>query len=245
MAKNCPIMTRMKYAFDDRQRYYLTRRTPVILRLDGKAFHAYCKPLKNRFDPSFMEVMNLTAIKLCESIQNAQVAFIQSDEVSILLHDYKRLTSEGWFDYCKSKVESISAAIASVEFTINSNLIWGNNIKSAYFDSRAFNIPEFEVNNYFIARQRDSIKNSINSLGQSLYSTRELYGKKLSQVQDMTIAKGSNWNDLPTSWKRGRCIVKSNCIINNVERIKWIVDNEIPEFTQDKNYIEQYLSSNN
>jgi tRNA(His) 5'-end guanylyltransferase len=259
MSKNCPVMTRIKSNYEQRQCYYLTRRTPVIIRLDIRAAHTYCKPLKDRFDPAFMEVMDLTAIKLAESIQGVQIIYQQSDELSILLHDYKELTSEAWFDYNKSKIESISAAIASVEFTINSNLIWDRGvhihreldtiiespkIKSAYFDSRSFNLPEHEVNNYFVARQRDCIRNSINSLGQSLYSPKELHGKNLSQVQDMTFAKGHNWNDLPNSWKRGRCVVKTNVVINDVQRSKWVVDNDIPEFTQDVSYIEHYLKTN-
>jgi tRNA(His) guanylyltransferase len=97
---------------------------PVIIRLDGRAFHSYTAPLKDRFDPNFMKVMNLTAIKLCEEIQDAQLGFVTSDEISILLHDYKKLTSDAWFDYNQSKIESISAAIASVKFTRNSHLIW-------------------------------------------------------------------------------------------------------------------------
>lgn len=253
-------MQRIKESYENRQKYYLNRRIPAIIRLDMKTAHSYCKPLKNRFDTAFMEVMNLTAIKLAESIQGTQVIYLQSDEISILLHDYKDLTSEAWFDYNMSKIESISAAIASVEFTINSdhiwskiasdtfttnsNIIWKDFIKSAYFDSRSFNLPEQEVNNYFVARQRDCIRNSINSLGQSLYSAKELHGKNLSQVQELTFVKGHNWNDLPTSWKRGRCVVKTNVIVNNVERSKWIIDNDIPEFTQNTNYIEQYLKTN-
>lgn len=118
-------MTRMKTFYEKRHQYYLTRHIPVIIRLDMKCGHSYCRPLKDRFDSNFIQVMNLTAIKLAESIQGAQVIYLQSDEISILLHDYKELTSEAWFDYNKSKIESISAAIASVEFTTYSNLIWG------------------------------------------------------------------------------------------------------------------------
>lgn len=114
--------TRIKENYELRDRDFLTKRMLVILRLDGKAFHTYTASLKNRFDPNLIEVMNLTAIKLCEEVQGAQVAFIQSDEISILLHDYKQVTSEAWFDYNQSKVESISAPIASVELTIPSLL---------------------------------------------------------------------------------------------------------------------------
>lgn len=247
------LMKRIKDNYELRQRHYLTRRTPVIIRLDIKAAHTYCKPLEDRFDKGFIEVMNLTAIKLCEEVQGCQLAYIESDEISLLLHDYKKLTSDAWFDYSQSKIESISAAMASVEFTLNSSLIWGSNLsypeysnkpilKRAYFDSRSHNIPESEVCNYFIARQKDAIRNSINSLAQSLYSHSELQGKKCNQLQDMCFLKDHNWNDLPVYMKRGRCVVKQ--IYKSEDgyiRSHWVVDNDIPEFTQDREYIEHYL----
>lgn len=243
-------MSRCKSNYEDRQRYYLIRRIPVIGRLDGIGFSQYCKPLKDRFCPEFMEAMNDTAIALCTTIQGAQAAYIESDEISILLHDYKNIQSEAWLDYCLTKMIGHASSKASNAFSSNSWKIWGDktpkleNIKWAEFDTRFTNYPEQEVNNYFVARQRDCIRNSINSLGQSLYSAKELHGKNLSQVQELTFNKGHNWNDLPTSWKRGRCVIKTNVIVNNVERSKWIIDNDIPEFTQDINYIEQYLNTN-
>ena len=47
--------------------------------------------------------------------------------------------------------------------------------------------------------------------------------------------KGINWNDLPTTLKRGSCCVKD---IDG----KWIIDNEIPIFRgEDRNYIENRI----
>lgn len=255
-----PLGQRIKQNYELRNRHYLTRRMPVILRLDIRAAHFYCKPLKDRFNSNFMKVMNLTAIKLCEEIQGAQFAYLESDEISILLHDYKKLTSDAWFDYNQSKIESISAAIASVEFTKNSWLIWSeynknrlepkpyyslvyDDIKPAYFDSRAFNAPEAEICNIFLWRQLDATRNSINSLAQSLYSHKELQGKSCNEMQEMCFQKGHNWNDLPTSWKRGRCVVKTTYEFGDTTRSKWVVDEEIPEFSKNRQYIEKYLAT--
>lgn len=240
--KKDALGSRMKDNYENRNKHYLTRRTPVIIRVDGKAFHSYTNPLKDRFHTGFIEVMNLTAIKLCEQIQGAQIAYIQSDEISILLHDYKTLQTEAWFDYSQSKVESVSAAIASVEFTIHSDKIWDGIIKPAYFDSRSFNIPETEVCNYFIWRQKDAIRNSIQSLAQTHYSQKQLHGKNCSELQEMCFQAGYNWNDLETYKKRGRCVVKSTFKLGDAERSCWITDHTIPELTQDRNYIEKYLA---
>lgn len=68
-------------------------------------------------------------------------------------------------------------------------------------------------------------------LGQSLFSHKELHKKSLSDIQEMCFQKGVNWNDWPTHWKRGRCFIKGE------------LDNEIPIFTQDRNYIERHLQT--
>lgn len=263
-----------KTSLGDRMKVYenafkaaLPIRMPVIIRVDGKAFHTYTKPLKQAekpFDPALEEVMNLTAIKLCEEIQGAQIAYVQSDEISILVHNYKKLNSQSWFGNELQKMVSVSAGIASATFTLNSYKIWSkpdgsfqaadlDDFKPAYFDSRAFILPEPEVCNYFIWRQQDCTRNSVQSLARSLFSHKKCNNKNSSQLQDMCVSVGRNWNDEPTSFKRGRCIVKKQEYSNPVSngdgwsyrvpsgRWNWLVDNEIPIFTQDRDYIDKLL----
>ena len=253
---NCPIMHRLKRNYEERQTPYLLRRIPVIGRLDGITFSSYTAGLKDKFSPEFMQVMNETGIFLAKLMQGCQFIYIQSDEISVLLHDYKNLQSEAWRNYNLNKMVSDSASEAGGRFSLNSWKIWGDktpkieNQKFAKFDSRFTNYPENEVNNYFVARQRDCVKNSIQALGQTLYSHKELDRKNMSQVQDMCFEKGHNWNELPNSYKRGRCIVKESYIHSYtntgspVIRSRWIVDDNIPEFSKDKNYVEQYLAVN-
>ena len=232
----------------------LPNRMPVIIRVDGKAFHTYTRGCKKPYDKNLIEVMNETAIKLCKSISTVQMAYVQSDEISLLLHPYKKLQSQAWFDNQIQKMVSISAATASVEFTMNSWRIWRpeneemwniddltNYQKDAYFDSRVFVLPEHEVVNYFIWRQQDATRNSVQMLARALYSHKECTDKNNSELQEMCFQKGRNWNDEPTSFKRGRCIVKEEFEHQNVMRKRWIVDENIPVFTQNRDYIEKYL----
>src|SRR6185295_8112555 len=105
-------------------------------------------------------------------------------------------------------------------------------VRPAYFDARVFVLPESEVANYFIWRQQDATRNSIQMAAKSLYSQAELHGKNTSQLQDMIHAKGQNWNDLPAGLKRGRCAVRHTysvaCLaadgIGKVERTQWVTD---------------------
>lgn len=186
-------------------KFSLPQRMPLIIRVDGKAFHTYTKGLKP-FDKNLRKVMDLTALKLCEEIQGAQLAYVQSDEISLLVHNYKRFASQGWFDNELQKICSVSAAIASATFT-NESVLLERGRRPAFFDSRAFILPENEVNNYFIWRQQDWIRNSVQMLAYSLYSHRECYKKNNSALQEMCFQKGKNWNNLPPEDKRGRCVV--------------------------------------
>jgi len=171
---------RMKVNYESRTKTLLPRRTYSIIRIDGKAFHTYTRGLERPFDKQLVEDMNATAICLCSEIQGAKFAFVQSDEISILLTDFDKLTTSAWFDGSIQKIVSVSASIATAVF----NQIRAG--KQAMFDSRVFTIPSrTEVENYFIWRQQDATRNSISSVAQSLYSHRELNTKSVSVMQDM------------------------------------------------------------
>ena len=48
----------------------LMRRTPVIIRVDGRAFHTFTKGFQKPFDDVLMRVMQDTMKYLCENIQD-------------------------------------------------------------------------------------------------------------------------------------------------------------------------------
>jgi len=234
MSKHCEIMSRMKSNYEGRSKTYLTRRTPVIIRLDGKAFHTYTKHLNKPFDEGLIEDMQQTAIYLCQEIQGAKCAYVQSDEISILLTDYDTLQTDAWFDYAVQKICSVSASLATGRFNqlryqkvINTQSDYDfasdghivlSDIQMANFDSRCFNIPKEEVANYFLARQKDAVKNSISMLAQSLYSHKELHEKSSNEMQELCFQKGHNWNDLHFSKKRGSFIIKNTYWNNELVR---------------------------
>lgn len=231
-------------------RHYLPIRMPVIIRIDGCHFHTYTKHCEKPIDSNFVNVMNETAKYLCKNIQGAKIAYIQSDEISLLLNSYESLDSSSWFDNNLQKMCSISASLASAYFTQLSDTIFGSS-KIATFDSRVFVLPKEEVNNYFLWRQQDCTRNSVQMLARSMYSHSACANKNNSELQEMTFQGGVNWNDCPTFQKRGRCVIKTvslkdavNPKTGNVivaERSEWTIDNEIPIFSQNKEYVEKHL----
>jgi tRNA(His) 5'-end guanylyltransferase len=199
--KKDSIGNRMKENYENRYRLQLTRRIPVIIRLDGKAFHTFTKGLEKPFDITLHRTMVETTKFLIEQIQGAQLAYTQSDEISILVTDYDYFETEAWFDYNIQKLTSVSASLATGFFNWKSS--FG---KIGYFDSRVFNIPKEEVMNYFLWRFQDWKRNSIQLLGQSLFSHKELHKKNQHEIIEMCKTKGHDWNSLPDVWRYGTLI---------------------------------------
>lgn len=269
MNKNDALGNRMK-TYENVTRTYLTRRTPVIIRIDGKAFHTFTRGFKRPFDDVLVKSMQDTMKYLCENIQGCVLGYTQSDEITLVLVDYQNRDTSAWFDNNIQKMVSVSASMATMAFNEAFSLHSGdwainNNEKLedpkefeycqrledklgiAMFDARVFNIPKEEVVNCLIWRQQDCVRNSIQSVGQANFSHKQLEGKNCNDIQDMLMTeKGVNWNDYPTHLKRGSCCIKKPFKINedtNKETIrnKWIIDTEIPIFTQDKDYVNRLV----
>jgi tRNA(His) guanylyltransferase len=209
--------SRMKENYENRTRLMLPRRTYTIIRLDGKAFHTFTRGFKRPYDMDLMKLMDKTAVALCNQIQGAKMAYVQSDEISVLLTDFDSIQTDAWFDGNVQKITSISASIATLEFRKQIGKLMPEphlfdkegNYKPAFFDSRVFTISDVnEVVNYFIWRQQDATRNSVQMGAQALYSHKELNKKNTSDLQEMMFQKGINWNDYPVGFKRGRMILK-------------------------------------
>lgn len=242
MSKNIKdaLGTRIK-KYEHITRDHLIPRMPVIMRLDGKAFHTFLKNAEKPFDSKVHTAMTNTAYELVKHIQGAVLAYTQSDEISILIKDWHNVKTESWFDNNIQKMVSVSSSIATATFNKDYTHING---KVALFDSRVFNLPEHEVVNYFIWRQQDATRNSIQMLGQHYFSHKKMQGKNQSQIQDMLMELEApiNWNELSTWKKRGSCIKTSSSLKESGKMKRHVdIDHSIPMFTADKNYINCYL----
>lgn len=228
---------RMKTFYEQIPKTKLMRRCPVAIRCDGRSFHTFARKFQKPFDEVLIKTMQETMKYLCENIQGCVLAYTQSDEITLILVDYKKLTSSAFFDYEVQKICSITASMATMAFNkffekniqefSESNECKGLDIKyldiyrealnkGAMFDARCFNIPKEEVTNLCYWRQLDATRNSIQMVGHANFSHKELQNKSCNDIQDMLMTqKGINWNNLPTYQKRGSCCVKENHFIEN------------------------------
>ncbi|RHG20114.1 hypothetical protein DW272_02590 [Blautia obeum] len=230
---------RMKTFYEQIPKTRLMRRCPVAIRIDGKAFHTFTRGFQKPFDEVLIKSMQQTMKYLCENIQGCVLGYTQSNEITLILVDYKKLTSSAWFDYEVQKMCSIAASMTTMAF----NRAFAKNVgdyctynyecmdnthenyehilslavdKGAMFDARCFNIPKEEVTNLVYWRQLDASRNSIQMLGQANFSHSELQNKSCNDIQDMLMMqKGINWNDLPVYQKRGSCCVRNKIVVKS------------------------------
>ena len=241
MSVNDELGLRMKTYYEKIPKTKLMRRTPVAIRIDGKAFHTFTRGFEKPFDEVLGNAMARTMEYLCKNIQGCVFGYTQSDEITLILQDYKTLTTDAWFDYEVQKMCSISASMATFAFnrffememnvfkashTImetnewaypNAGALYGYYMLSAsngaMFDARCFNIPKEEVCNLIYWRQLDATRNSIQMVGQANFSHNELQNKSCNVIQDMLHEQRNiNWNDFPTRWKRGVAWTKNTGI---------------------------------
>lgn len=253
MPVNDALGKRMKEFYENRAKTYLMRREPVILRVDGRAFHSFTKGFERPFDERLLEAMRQTMLYLCSNIQGAVFGYTQSDEISLVLVDYKTLTTDAFFDNEVQKICSIVASMATLAFNkffqkyatkycgdvheawntypeeekLADTYIKAIN-KGAMFDCRCFNIPKEEVCNYFYWRQLDATRNSIQMVAQANFSHNELQNKSCNELQDMLFKeKNINWNDYPPYLKRGTVAYKKLLDEEN-KRPAWVYDLAMP-----------------
>lgn len=213
----------------------LMRRTPIVIRIDGKAFHTFTRGCNKPFDEKLSTAMALTTAALVQNVQNCVLGYTQSDEISLLLVDYKSIDTDAWYGNNVSKIESVAASLATGYFNNYYMLVTGQNKKIAFFDARSFNIPKDEVCNYFIWRQQDCRRNSISMTAQANFSHRQLHGVNTKDMVGMLKdQKNLDWEvDVEQRYRYGIAAYRdaSGAITP---------DYEIPVFSKDRDFIDMW-----
>ena len=244
---------RMKIFYEQIPKTKLMRRTPVAIRVDGKAFRTFTRGFYKPFDAILMKAMQEAMKYLCSEIQGCVFGYTQSDEIILILIDYQKFTTNAWFDNEVQKICSVSASMATMAFnkflrdTIENKpreflripqdlreLYVKRMKKGALFDSRCFNIPKEEVANLIYWRQLDAKRNSIQMVGQANFSHKELQGKSCDEIREiLSTKKNIDWdNDFITSCKYGTSCIKTEK--------GWEIDTDMPIIKgKDREYVDR------
>ena len=267
MPVNDELGKRMKEYYEQIPKTKLMRRTPVALRLDGKAFHTFTRGFQKPFDYVLIHAMQKTMKYLCENIQGCVFGYTQSDEITLILQDYKKFSTAAWFDYEVQKICSIAASMCTMIFNKEFGRLVQQEIfeargslapqsvvlqekiekyhqallsaqeKGAMFDCRVFNIPKEEVVNLVYWRQTDATRNSIQMVGQAYFSPKQLHKKTCGQIQEMLFQQEG------INWDKYPTFLKRGaaCVYKNS---KWEVDLEMPTLVgEDRGYLQNILDA--
>lgn len=116
MNKNLELGNRMKNYYEQVSKTKLMRKCSVAIRIDGCHFRTFTKNLNKPFDDIVIKTMQSTMKYLCANIQGCILGYTQSDEITLILTDYKNIDSDAWFDYEVEKLCSVSASMATLAF---------------------------------------------------------------------------------------------------------------------------------
>jgi len=186
----------------------LIPRVPVIIRVDGRAFHTFLKGFEKPFDAEYITSMKESAQVVASEMQNFRIAYIQSDEATFMLHSSDP-RSQFWFDNKQQKMTSISAALMTANFNRILSTHKGNLEKLAVFDARAFNVPESDVVNIFLWRVKDWKRNSLQMYCRAHFSHKKLIGKNTEAMNKMLKdSEITPWENLPSNLRNGTFIFR-------------------------------------
>ena len=179
---------------------------PIILRIDGKSFHNFCRNLQKPYSVSLMNLFDKTTQFLVNQT-GAVIGYTQSDEITLILWADKEdnYKTQVYFDGKAQKLVSVICSLATYYFNDKlADEVPSKTGCQALFDCRAFVVPSlWEACNALIWREQDATRNSIQSAARAHFSHKQCDNKNGSQLQDLLHSKGVNWNSYPSRFKRG------------------------------------------
>lgn len=179
---------------------------PVLARLDGRAFHTFCRGLAKPYDERMSLAMIETTKYLVEKT-NASVGYTQSDEISLAFPNLSA-SQTIFFEGKVQKICSVLASMAAAKF--NQEVAFRIPDKARelpVFDARVWAVPSLEIAaEHFLWREADATRNSLTMAAHAHYSHKELHKAGYAQKHEMLHAKGVNWDQYPAFFKRGSYI---------------------------------------
>ena len=261
MLFNSETLSEKMKRLESETNYKLKAKTPVIIRLDGKAFHTFTKGLDKPFDKDLSYIMQRVALYLAQEIQNVKFVYSQSDEISLLLTDWDNPNTDTWFGYRIQKMTSVTSALATQKFNKSVDemiekywrammakevsledeelystkyRIWKSKKYNGLFDCRVFNLNTDEVSNYFLYRYKDARRNAIQALAQSCFSQNELSGISCIDLIDKVKEKiNVDFYELSNLQRTGFAVYKVDD--------KWELDVNVPDIYENRDYVEKWL----
>ena len=250
--------------------YRLDTSKYILVHVDGRSFSKNIKnKFKKPFDRAFIDMMNETAMYLCENVQGAKIAYVQSDEISLLL---KKDTPEGdiFFGGRLCKMQSIIASLATAKFNqlmtvynlqktkeyYEDNLFAMSSIKEVVremplyqFDCKVWDVDTAnDAFAWFLFRNIDCIRNSKQQFAQTYVPHKVLLNHTTDEQVLMAIDEdGKDWHACYDDEKYGRIVDKEEFEYKADDgtvyyRTKWVAHDgtDLTDTDKRNEFIEKY-----
>lgn len=187
----------------------------AVVRVDGKAFHTFTKQFEAPFSIPFSDAMNAAAVALCKAFSGVRFAYVQSDEISLVLSDLSSPQAELPYGGRVQKISSTAAATATGAFL----RALPDSKGLPVFDGRVFSLADAEqALEYIEFRRADARKNAVSMAAHAYFSHRELAGK--STFDRQRLLEGLGIERLPEEFYHGRFILPTR----RIEDVTWVRD---------------------
>lgn len=181
----------------------LPEKCTVVIRADGKNFSKLLKEFGPK-DQGHAEAMLVAAIETIKLTQNFVIAFVQSDEISIILSNEDSEKAQAWFSNRIQKITTVVSSSMSVSYSnymssVKSKLFVG------LFDARAFNIDIADISNYIISRVKNGYANMVSKVYR--YEFGSIKNKRLDEMEAELIDNNFYIDNI---YKFGSVIIKDD-----------------------------------
>ena len=178
---------------------------PVCVRLDGKNFSGFTKPLARPYDGRMSLAMVETTRKLVEE-SGAVLGYTQSDEITLGFFAADPASCI-LFDGCFQKLASVLAGRATAHFLLAALESFPEAVRRQVpsFDGRAFPVPDLEtLGMCFLWREADATRNAVSMAARAHFPHRELQGVSTTGMRRMLSGqRGIEFDDYPAFFRRG------------------------------------------
>jgi tRNA(His) 5'-end guanylyltransferase len=235
-------------SYEEISNYKLLSKLPIIIQINGRSFSKITSLLDKPYCEDFSKCMNSTMLQLCLEIEGAVFGYHFNDEIIIVAKNDQNMDTIPWYDNKIQKITSVTSSVATLHFSNLANAMDLNLMGDPIFLSHVYTVPNtLEAINVIISKQLQNFQTALQLA--CFYELLKKYNK--DTIKDMLSGLTSdekidlllqecdiNFNDYPIAFRRGAASYRAPKLINNdIVKNKWIINEELPIFTQDNSFL--------
>ncbi len=240
-------------SYEEVSNYKLLAKLPVVVHINGRSFSKITSLLDKPFCYKFSECISATMLQLCMEIEGAMFGYQFNDEIIIIVRNDQNIDTIPWYDNRIQKIVSVSASVATLHFSNLSHATDLNLMGDPIFLSNTYTVPSIlEAIHVLISKQHQNLQGSIQSA--SFYELLKKYDKNTikemlsglnmdEKVDLLSQECGVDFNQYPVAFRRGIACYRAPKLVNDVVKNKWVINHELPIFTQDHSFLVNILKN--